>query len=273
MAHALLASGRSVTVWNRSPEKAEPFIDAGAEIAASAADALSASDVSILCIRNHVAAAELLRPISGHLAGKTVLQLSTGSAKEAEDLVDLLTGAGASWLIGMINAYPSMIGKADSVILCTSPENVWNTYGDVIRTLAGASEHVGTSPAAIPGLFAAMFTARQGFYFGLIYGAAVCRNAGVPLDIFVGQMPLTLKTTALYADNFGRKAPGQNYDDTEASLETYLGALNGILATYEGTGTSDDFPRLMRDLTQRGFDEGNAEKDLTVLIETLSNKS
>lgn len=256
----LMASGRSVTVWNRSPEKAEPFIDAGAEVAASAADAILASEVSILCIRTHKSTAELLRPISGTLAGKTVLQLSTGSAKEADDLVALLTRTGAGWLIGMINAYPGMIGKADAVILCASPENTGDKYGDVIRTLAGASEHIGSSPAAIPGLFAAMFTARQGFYFGLIYGAAVCRNSDVPLDVFVGQMPLTLKVAGLYAENFQRKAPEQGYDDTEATLESYLGALNGILATYEETGTTDDFPRLMRDLTQRGFDQGNAKK-------------
>ncbi|MBS9719018.1 NAD(P)-binding domain-containing protein [Pseudohalocynthiibacter aestuariivivens] len=140
MALALLASGRSVTVWNRSPEKAQPFVDEGATVAASAADAISASDISILCIRNHVAAAELLRPITNRLAGKTVLQLSTGSAKEAEELVNLLTGAGSDWLIGMINAYPVMNGKADSVILSASPEGVWDRYGDVIRTLAGASE-------------------------------------------------------------------------------------------------------------------------------------
>ena len=273
MAHALLASGSRVTVWNRSPEKAQPFIDAGAEVAASAADAISASDVSILCIRNHVMTAELLRPISEHLAGKTVLQLSTGSAKEAEELVDLLTGAGAGWLIGMINAYPSMIGKAESSILCACPEEVWDKYGDIIRTLAGASEHIGTLPAAIPGLFAAMFTARQGFYFGLIYGAAVCRNANVPLDVFVGQMPLTLKAAGLYGDNFQRKAPDQNYDDTEATLETYLGALNGILNTFKETGTTDDFPRLMRDLAQRGCDDGHAVRDVTVLIETLLKKS
>ena len=113
MARALLASGRSVTVWNRSPNKAHPFIETGAEVAASAADAILASEVSILCIRNHKATAELLRPISETLPGKTVLQLSTGSAKEAEDLVELLTGVGSDWLIGMINTYPSGIGKAD----------------------------------------------------------------------------------------------------------------------------------------------------------------
>ena len=273
LAKTLLASGRSVTVWNRSADKAQPFVNAGAEIAASAADALSASDVSILCIRNHKTTAELLRPISGSLSGKTVLQLSTGSAKEAEALVDLVTGAGADWLVGMINAYPSGIGDAETPILCASPTKVWDEYGDVIRTLGGASTHIGTAPAAIPGLFAAMFMARQGFMFGMIYGGAVCRNAGVPMDVFADQFPLSLKAAGLYADTFRRTVPGRSYDSPEATLETYLAALNGVLATFEETGTIDDFPRLLRDLTQRGFDAGHAAKDLTVLVETLSGKS
>ena len=273
LAKSLLASGRSVTVWNRSADKARPFIGAGAKVATSAAEAISASDVSILCIRNHKTTAELLRPISGNLPGKTVLQLSTGSAKEAEELVDLVTGAGADWLIGMINAYPSGIGKAETPILCASPQKVWDKYGDVIRTLGGSSEHIGTMPAAIPGLFAAMFTARQGFMFGMIYGGAVCRNAGVPMDVFAEQIPLTLRATGLYAETFRRTVPDQSYDSAEATLETYLAALNGILATFEETGTIDDFPRLMRDLTQRGFDDGHSAKDLTVLVETLSKTS
>ncbi len=33
LAKSLLASGRSVTVWNRSADKAKPLIDAGAEVA------------------------------------------------------------------------------------------------------------------------------------------------------------------------------------------------------------------------------------------------
>jgi hypothetical protein len=43
--------------------------------------------------------------------------------------------------------------------------------------------------------------------FGLIYGGAVCRNAEVPMDVFVEQFPLTLRTTGLYAETFRRRCP------------------------------------------------------------------
>ncbi len=270
LATTLLESGRSVTVWNRSPDKAAALVEAGASLAASPEDAIAASEASIVCIKTHKTTTDLLKPLSGHLKGKTILDLSTGGAEEAIELVDMLTTAGALWHIGMINAYPSGIGKEETAILCAGPPEVWERWGDAIRTLGGASAHVGTEAAAIPGLFAAMFTARQGFMFGLIYGGAVCRKAGLPMEAFAAQVPVTLGMAGNYADLFMRTAPTQDYDDPGATVAVYLAALEDVLATFEGTGTTDAFPRLMRDITQRGVDEGYAAKELTALVEMLA---
>ena len=271
LATTLLENGRSVTVWNRSPDKAAGLVEAGATLAASPEDAIAASDATIVCIKTHQTTTDLLKPLAGHLKGKTILDLSTGGAEEAIELVGMLTGAGALWHIGMINAYPSGIGKEETAILCAGPPEVWERWGDTIRVLGGASAHVGTEAAAIPGLFAAMFTARQGFMFGLIYGGAVCRKAGLPMEAFAAQVPVTLGMAGNYADLFMRTAPTQDYDDPGATVAVYLAALNDVLATFEGTGTTDAFPRLMRDLTQRGVDEGYEAKELTALVEMLAN--
>jgi 3-hydroxyisobutyrate dehydrogenase len=45
MARALLRSGFGVTVWNRSPEKTRPLVDAGAQMEAAPADAVRDADV------------------------------------------------------------------------------------------------------------------------------------------------------------------------------------------------------------------------------------
>ncbi len=271
LAATLLESGRSVTVWNRSPDKAAALVEAGASLASSPEDAIAASDATIVCIKTHKTTTDLLKPLSGHLNGKTILDLSTGGAEEAIELVDTLTAAGATWHIGMINAYPSGIGKEETAILCAGPPEVWDRWGDAIRVLGGASAHVGTEAAAVPGLFAAMFTARQGFMFGLIYGGAVCRKAGLPMEAFAAQVPVTLGMAGNYADLFMRTAPTRDYDDPGATVAVYLAALNDVLATFEGTGTTDAFPRLMRDLAQRGVDEGYEAKELTALVEMLAN--
>jgi 3-hydroxyisobutyrate dehydrogenase-like beta-hydroxyacid dehydrogenase len=270
LASTLLRSGRSVTVWNRSAEKAAPLVEAGAAPASSPEEAIAASEATIVCIKTHKTTTELLKPLSGQLSGKTILDLSTGGAEEAKELVEMLTAAGAQWHIGMINAYPSGIGKAETAILCAGPLEVWDRWGDTIRALGGASAHVGTEAAAIPGLFAAMFTARQGFMFGLIYGGAVCRKAGLPMEVFAAQVPVTLGMAGNYADLFMRTVPTRDYDDPGATVAVYLAALEDVMATFEATGTPDALPRLMRDLAQRGVDEGYVGHELTSLVEMLA---
>jgi len=270
LAFTLLRSGRSVTVWNRSAEKAAPLVEAGAAPASSPEEAIAASEATIVCIKTHKTTTELLKPLSGQLSGKTILDLSTGGAEEAKELVEMLTTAGAQWHIGMINAYPSGIGKAETAILCAGPPEVWDRWGDAIRAPGGASAHVGTEAAAIPGLFAAMFTARQGFMFGLIYGGAVCRKAGLPMEVFAEQVPVTLGMAGNYADLFMRTVPTRDYDDPGATVAVYLAALEDVMATFEATGTPDALPRLMRDLTQRGVDEGYVGHELTSLVDMLA---
>lgn len=73
-----------------------------------------------------------------------------------------------------------------------------------------------------------------------------------------------------YADLFMRTVPTQDYDDPGATVAVYLAALDDVMATFEATGTEDDFPRLMRDVTRRGIDEGYATKELTALVEMLA---
>jgi len=243
LASTLLQSGKSVTVWNRSPESMAPLVDMGATPASSLDDAIAASEAIICCVKTHKTTTELLSPISGQISGKTIIDLSTGGAEEAKELVEMLIDAGAQWQIGMINAYPSGIGKEKTAILCAGPPEVWERFAEVIHTLGGASAHVSTEPTAIPGLFAAMFTARQGFMFGLIYGGAVCRKAGLPMEAFAKQVPVTLGMAGNYADLFMRTVPTRDYGDPGATVAVYLAALEDVMATFEGTGTSDAFPR------------------------------
>ncbi len=87
LARALLKSGHGLTVWNRTPQKMEPFAALGAETAESALEAVQASPLIMVCIDNYAATKQLLSSddVAPHLAGRTVIQLGTGTPKEARD--------------------------------------------------------------------------------------------------------------------------------------------------------------------------------------------
>lgn len=271
IARTLLAADYSVTVWNRDPAKVSPLVDEGAIASETLSDAIKANPASIICIKTHETTRAILAPLQAELAGKTIIDLSSGGAGEAEALVEMLRQNDATWQLGMINAYPSGIGEPETAILYGGPRTVWDVWGETLRILGGRSEHVGTAPSAVPALFAALFTARQGFIFGLIYGGAVAKRAGLDLEALAKLVPITHAMAGTYGEMFARTVPNSEYDNAEATMDVYRLALNDVLATFEETNTRDDLPRLLRDLTAEAVAEGHDLKQLTYLVEHLAN--
>ena len=83
LVRTLLLAGYTVTVWNRSADKAAALVDAGAVLADNVQQALDASPATITCIKSHEQTIELMRSCAGTLGGKTVIELSTGGSTEA----------------------------------------------------------------------------------------------------------------------------------------------------------------------------------------------
>ena len=272
LANTLLQNGYAVTVWNRSANKAAPLVEAGATQAGTAAEAIAASPATIVCIATHDRTHELLEENAAALRGKTIIELSTGGAEEAEKLAAMLQANGAEWLIGIINAYPQMIGEASTVLSIVGDPQVWARWEKVIRTLGGASSHFGNEAGMAAVLFAALFTTRQGFMWGMLYGALVCRQAGIPLDVFSAQVPVSLGVLPGYHKYFADTAPSGNFDDPPASMNTYAAALDDALRTFESSGAPDELPRLFSELAHRGVDAGLGDQALTALIDLLVKK-
>ncbi|MEM9496700.1 MAG: NAD(P)-binding domain-containing protein [Pseudomonadota bacterium] len=192
LARTQIAAGRNVTVWNRSPDKAAPLVDLGAVSAATASEAIAASPVTITCVKSHPQTIDILRNAANALPGKTIIELSTGGAEEAETLARLIEEAGAAWMVGIINAYPHMIGDGDTVLSVVGSPDQWDTHGPMIRTMGGASVHVGDEAGMLAALFAGLFTVRQGFMWGMIYGALACKKAGIPVQTFSDLIPISM---------------------------------------------------------------------------------
>ena len=270
LARTLLQQGYELTVWNRTPDKSEALAKEGAAVAASASDAIAANDTVVVCIRSNADTLALLEA-AGNLQGKNIIDLSTGSAPEAEALFAAVTDAGARCLIGMICTFPRDIGKPDSTIVAVGDESLWKDAGDMLKALGGKSAYVGKQIGALAILYSALFLPRQGFMFGMLYGAHLCNRAGVSLESYVEQLPLTIKVVHDYYDVFAASAPGKNYDDPQASIDVYVAAFEDTLKSFREHGASDDFPRLMAQLVNRGTDAGLGDKQITALIDLLEN--
>jgi 3-hydroxyisobutyrate dehydrogenase-like beta-hydroxyacid dehydrogenase len=269
LAQTLIDHDYAVTVWNRTPDRAGQLARCGAALADSPAAAIAASPVTLVCIKSNSDTHRLLET-AGDLAGKRIVDLSTGSAPDAKALANWLRERGASCLIGMICVFPRDIGDAESTIITVGDESLWGRTEGILKTLAGKSGYVGEDIGALAILYSALFLPRQGFMFGMIYGAMLCRKAGLPLETYVEQMPLTIKVVHDYYDVFSASVIAENYDQPQASIDTYVAAFADTLESFGEHGAADELPQLLASLLARGVGAGLGGKQITALIDLLN---
>ncbi|MBM3695295.1 MAG: NAD(P)-dependent oxidoreductase [Actinobacteria bacterium] len=102
MARNLLAKGHALTVWNRSPERVAPLIEAGATAAAGPAGLAASCDLVMVCVSDTPDVAQVVRGpgglMEGLTAGSLVIDHSTISPRITRDLAEAVAGRGAHWL-------------------------------------------------------------------------------------------------------------------------------------------------------------------------------
>ena len=189
LAGTLLKDDHEINVWNRTESKAESLIAAGARKASDPAAAIAVRDIVIICVGNYEDSKETLAECED-LTGKTLIQLTTGTASDAEAMGAWVESKGGLYLDGVIIAYPSGIGDEETILVISGSEVAWANCEKIIKKLGGASMYLGTNLAAPIALEAAMvgpnlmaiIGAINGAYLGT-WAAAINHN----VDAFGGQ--------------------------------------------------------------------------------------
>ncbi len=191
LARAQLRAGHKVTVWNRDPRKAEPLAAEGAVVATSCADAIAASPVIMVCLVSYEAADHLLSqdPVRGHFAGRTVIQLSTGTPKEARHTGAWLAAAGAAYIDGSIKCYPDKVGAPESLVFAGGAPDAFARAEPFLRPVGGDLRYLGDNVAAAAALDLGALAVSVALYAGVAHGARICTSERVGADLLAAMIP------------------------------------------------------------------------------------
>lgn len=273
LASALLDAGYPVTVWNRSAAKAAPLVDAGASQADSVSAAIAASSTIITCINTHTDTEAMLAEHAAELAGKQFIELTTGSAAEATALQQMLHDNNADCVVGAICSYPSGIGKEGTCILVAGAEQVWRQNESIIRVMGPAADFIGENVASLAALFAALFLPRQGFMFGMIYGALIAERAGISAEAYFKQVPTSQKVVGDYVKVASETICSGDFSNRGASLTVYEAAIRDMMVTFEQLKVPADLPKLMHRLVEQGIAAGQSDEELPSLIKIFREQT
>ncbi|GAA3387649.1 NAD(P)-dependent oxidoreductase [Streptomyces roseoviridis] len=184
LAGAFLAAGVRTTVWNRTPGRDRDLVARGATGAASAAEAVAASPLTVICLVNYDATDAVLRQeeVTAALGGRTLVNLSADVPERARDTGRWAAEHGIAYLDGAIMTPTTTIGTPQAVFLHSGPAGLYGEHRPVLDALGGTHTHlgedVGRAAAYDIALLDIFWTAMAGYGHALALAAAEGVTAG-----------------------------------------------------------------------------------------------
>ncbi|WAZ26589.1 NAD(P)-binding domain-containing protein [Streptomyces cinnabarinus] len=269
LAGALVKAGFATVVWNRSAGKADALVAQGATEAASAGEAVRASGLVIACLFDHDSVREVLGPLAGDLAGRTVINVTTTKPRQARELAAWAAESGIAYLDGGIMAVPSMIGQPGASILYSGSQEVFREHVALLDVWA-ASSYFGED-AGLASLYDfALLSSMYVMFAGFMHGAAMLASAGVSAGRFAEMAAPWLTAMTGELAGYAEVIDGGDYTVAgQQSLEfSNLGLF--IEASAEQQVSAEPIAMVQR-LVQRQVDAGHGAEGFARIIESIKH--
>ncbi|MFF5255397.1 NAD(P)-dependent oxidoreductase [Streptomyces leeuwenhoekii] len=269
LARAWLAAGHPVTVWNRTPARAEALAAEGATVARSAAEAVAASRLVILCLLDDDSVGAALDGAA--LTGRDLVNLTTGTPAQGRARAAWAEERGARFLDGGIMAVPPMIGAADSgaYVFYSGSADLFEEHAETLAVPAG-TRYVGTDPGFAALHDVALLSAMCGMFAGLSHAFALIGGEDIrPRDL----APLLVEWLAAMAPAAHASAAalerGDYTKDVTSNLAMQVAGTSTLVRTAEEQGVSTELLTPFWDLMARRLADGHGEEDTTGVIDLL----
>ncbi|MEU5419600.1 NAD(P)-binding domain-containing protein [Streptomyces sp. NPDC020667] len=272
LAGAFLAAGHRTTVWNRTPGKAGALVAEGAAEAASAGQAVTASPLTVICLATYDAARDVLAPAAGELAGRTVVNLTSGSPDHARQTAAWAGLHGIRYLDGVIMTTPPGIGTPDVLLLFGGPQADFDACRETLSAL-GDPVHLGTDPALPSVHDTALLALMWGTLTGWLHGAALVGADGpggnVTATAYTAVADRWMTTVRTFMTAYAPHIDAGRYPGGDFPLRLHHMTMDILTHAGELRGVSSGLPELCQGLVGRGIEAGHGDDSFARLIEFI----
>ncbi|GII02316.1 NAD(P)-dependent oxidoreductase [Planobispora takensis] len=267
LAGALVKAGYATTVWNRSPGRADELVAQGARAAATAGEAVRSGQLVIACLLDHESVREVLDPLSGELAGRTLINLTTTTPAQSRESAAWAARAGVAYLDGGIMAVPEMIGRSGASILYSGSAEVFERY-EPLLDLWATSTYFGDD-AGLASLYdLALLAGMYVMFAGFMHGAAMVAPAGVTAGEFAAMAAPWLTAMTGGFHGFAAVIDGGDYA-AEGQQSLRFSDLGDILAASSEQGIGTEVVAVVQRLIRRQIDAGHGDEGFARIIESI----
>ena len=149
----LLAAGHTVTVWNRTPDKAEPLLEAGAHWGASPREVAERSEVVFTMVTNTAAVRAVCEGpdgiLAGLTAGKVYVDMSTASPANTRELAERVAESGAQMLDAPVSGTSITVDQGKASLMVAGDEDTFRRVQPILEAIGPKVFHLGPSGSAV----------------------------------------------------------------------------------------------------------------------------
>ncbi|XP_041062154.1 cytokine-like nuclear factor N-PAC isoform X4 [Cetorhinus maximus] len=143
----LLKMGHTVTVWNRTGEKCDPFLQEGARLGRTPAEVVSTCDITLSCISDPKAAKDLVLGPSGVLQGirpgKCYVDMSTVDPETSTEISQVITSRGGRFLEAPVSGNRQLSENGMLVILAAGDKALFDDCSSCFQAMGKKSFYLG----------------------------------------------------------------------------------------------------------------------------------
>lgn len=274
LANAFVQAGHPVTVWNRTASKAEPF-QTSAKVASSPAEACGASDLTVVSVSNYEASDEVLhnRDVAEAAGGRTLVQLSSGTAADARTGAAWSAENGVDYLDGCILAYPSYIGGEQTNVFYSGPKDLYDRHEPTLRVLGGATTHVGEPIGAAATLDCALLETYYGATLSFLHGAAICQSENFPLEAYFAGVQAIMPLIGITADMCKDMLGSGDFKGTDCTLDVHTAALQHIARLSRENGIDRTVPETILSYFERALQLGHGQDEMAAVFRAIEDRA
>ncbi|MGA4843591.1 NAD(P)-dependent oxidoreductase [Streptomyces sp. G45] len=268
LATALIERGHPTTVWNRSPDKARALAERGARVASTPEEAVAASGLVLACVLDHDALHSVLDPAAKALAGRTLVNLTSGSPEQAREFTAWAADHGVDCLDGAVMTTPPGVGSPEVMFLYSGSREVFAAHRPALTAL-GDPLHLGTDPGLASLYDAALLGLMWATMAGWLHGTALVGADGARAGEFTPLAVRWLGTVNHFLTRYAAQVDDGRYPGDDATVDVQIAAIDHLLHAAADRGLDNALPRLLKAAMERAKAAGHGADSFASLVEVV----
>ncbi|MBM4123724.1 MAG: NAD(P)-dependent oxidoreductase [Nitrospira sp.] len=270
MAERLKATGRMVTVYNRTQAKVADLPKAGIAVAETPAEAVRAGACLILMLADARAIREaLFAPAARQeIRGRTVIQMGTIGPQESREFQREVQAAGGDYLEAPVLGSITEVKEQRLSVMVGGTEAQFEQWAGLLKAFGPEPRLIGpVGSAAALKLALNQLIAAEIAAFSLSLG--LVQREGIAVDTFMD----ILRQSALFASAFEKKLPrllARDYANPNFSARHLLKDVDLFLKEAAAAGLNVGSLDGVRPLLNQTVERGLADADYSALFEAVN---